>query len=486
MTGEGQRLQVTLDPALIGQRFSTLLGTMEQAIIHGRIHDHTGRIARISGPLIRASLPDARIGELCALRSGPDDTDPVMAEIIGIDGPHALLSAIGDVDGLSTATEVARRAGGIPVPVGERVIGRVLDALGRPVDGRPLEPGESAPLRHAAPDLMSRRMIDQPLAIGLHAIDAFLTCGEGQRVGIFGSAGTGKSSLLAAIVKQSEADVVVVALIGERGREVREFVELQLGAAGIERSVLVCATSERSPLERVKAGHTATTIAEHFRDRGQKVLLLFDSVTRYARALREIGLARGEPPARQGYPPSVFASLPALFERAGCSERGSITAFYTVLVEDDETADPIAEEVRSLLDGHLILSRKLASQGQYPAIDVLQSTSRVMRRIVSEDHDGAARFIRQLLSAYNDNEILIRLGEYQPGADALLDEAVDKFDDIQAFLRDSGDFGTMLDRLFALAAPSVGDVRPDDPGDDDPGDEDAGDGENHSRQEMEA
>ncbi|MEZ5824763.1 MAG: FliI/YscN family ATPase [Geminicoccaceae bacterium] len=443
----------TIDPCSARADFGDYLASLRQALTHSHIHHRTGRIARISGPLIRARLEDARIGELCVLQNRSAGDGRVMAEVIGIDGNEALLSAIGDTDGLSTATEVLRGSVDIDIPVGERVIGRVLDALGRPIDGRPLDPGETAPLRNRMPELMTRRMIDRSLAIGVHAIDAFITCGEGQRLGIFGSAGTGKSSLMASIVKESRADIVVVALIGERGREVREFVELQLGEEGVQRSVLVCATADRAPLERVKAGQVATTIAEHFRDRGERVLLLFDSVTRYARALREIGLARGEPPARQGFLPSVFASLPALFERAGCGERGSITAFYTVLVEDDEVADPIAEEVRSLLDGHIVLSRKLAAQGQFPAIDVLQSTSRVMHRIASEDHDGAARFLRQLLSAWRDSEILIRLGEYSPGNDPLLDEAVAKIDDIQAFLAGSGAFDTMLDQLFALAAP---------------------------------
>ena len=446
-------IQATLDPTALHARFRDKLATMSQAILHGRIHHRSGRIARISGPLIHARLEDARIGELCVLRGGNGRGGQVIAEVIGINGSEALLSAIGDTQGLSTATEVVRGTVDIHIPVGDRVIGRVLDALGQPIDGRPLDPGESAPLRNAMPDLMSRRMIERPLPVGVHAIDAFLTCGEGQRLGIFGSAGTGKSSLMASIVKESRADIVVVALIGERGREVREFVELQLGDHGVQRSVLVCATADRAPLERVKAGQVATTIAEHFRDRGERVLLLFDSVTRYARALREIGLARGEPPARQGFPPSVFASLPELFERAGCGERGSITAFYTVLVEDDEVADPIAEEVRSLLDGHIVLSRKLAAQGQYPSIDVLESTSRVMNRIVSEDHDGAARFLRQLLSAWRENEILIRLGEYRPGGDPLLDEAVAKIDGIQEFLGETGGFDMMLDRLFELAAP---------------------------------
>jgi type III secretion protein N (ATPase) len=282
---------------------------------------------------------------------------------------------------------------------------------------------------------MQRKLIEKPISMGVRSIDGLLTCGEGQRMGIFAAAGGGKSTLLAKLIRSADVDVTVLALIGERGREVREFIEHDLGEEGMARSVLVVATSDRPAMERAKAAFVATSIAEYFRDQGKRVLLLMDSVTRFARAQREIGLAAGEPPTRRGYPPSVFAALPKLMERAGQSDKGSITALYTVLVEGDDMTEPVADETRSILDGHIILSRKLAAMNHYPAIDVLRSASRVMNQIVDNNHQVSAAHMREMLAKYEEVELLIKIGEYQHGADSRADMAIAQSDDIRAFLR---------------------------------------------------
>jgi type III secretion protein N (ATPase) len=294
------------------------------------------------------------------------------------------------------------------------------------------------PVYQDAPDPLSRRIIDQPLALGLRALDGLLTCGEGQRLGIFAAAGGGKSTLLSMLVKGADVDVTVLALIGERGREVREFIEQGLGPEGVAKSVVVVATSDRPSMERAKAAYVATAIAEYFRDQGQRVLLLMDSVTRFARAQREIGLAAGEPPTRRGFPPSVFAMLPRLMERVGQSDKGFITALYTVLVEGDDMTEPVADETRSILDGHIILSRKLAAANHYPAIDVLASVSRVMDAVVTPEHRAVANRIRELMAKYEEVELLVKIGEYKKGSDALADQALSKIDGIRAFLRQGG------------------------------------------------
>ncbi|MEM7025427.1 MAG: FliI/YscN family ATPase, partial [Pseudomonadota bacterium] len=296
---------------------------------------------------------------------------------------------------------------------------------------------------------LTRRVIDQPLPLQLRVFDGLLTMGEGQRMGLFGAAGAGKSTLLASLVKGAHVDVVVMALVGERGREVREFIEKDLGPEGMERTVVVVATSDRSSLERAKASFASTAIAEYFRDQGKRVLLLMDSVTRFARALREIGLAAGEPPTRRGFPPSVFANLPKLLERAGQSEKGSISAVYTVLVEGDDMNEPVADETRSILDGHIVLSRDLAEQNHYPAIDVLASTSRVMNAVVSEEHRAAAGRFRELLAKHKEIELLVRIGEYKSGNDAVADEALAKIDKLNAFLRQGRDEFTSFDDAVA-------------------------------------
>ncbi|MGJ5047278.1 FliI/YscN family ATPase [Bradyrhizobium oligotrophicum] len=432
--------------------FSRILPNLRLAAKAVETRQLTGRVVRISGTLIHAICPGVRIGEMCALAT--NDGRELAAEVVGLDGMVALLTPIGDLDGLSTQTVVVPKGHGLQVPVGPGLLGRVIDSFGRPLDvdeRGPLPSGPVAPARGTAPPALARGLIERPLALGIRSLDGLLTCGEGQRLGIFGEPGTGKSSLVAQIVHNAAVDITVIALIGERGREVREFIERHLTEAARARAVVVVATSDRPAIERVKAAHVATAIAERFRDDGARVLLLQDSITRFARALREIGLAAGEPPTRRGFPPSVFAELPVLLERSGPGVRGSITAFYTVLVEGDGTADPIAEETRSILDGHIVLSPTLAQAGRYPAIDVSASLSRVMERVVTAEHLRAARHVRQLLARYAEIEFLLQVGEYKPGSDAIADEAVAKREAIGAFLAQAaGETSAWTDTLAQL------------------------------------
>jgi ATP synthase in type III secretion protein N len=430
---------------------------LRAAIARCRTRVMRGRIERVSGTVIEARIAGVRVGELCSLR------DPagaqVEAEVVGISEGRAFLSPIGSIAGLSALTEVAPCDRRLGVSVGDALLGRVLDGLGRVLD-RPDDPlpatTTTIPIDAPPPPPLERPPVARMLSIGTRAVDGLVTCAEGQRIGIFGAAGAGKSRLIARIVRQAEADVFVIALVGERGREVGEFLDLALGAAARRRAVVVAATSDRPALERVKAAQVATAIAEWFRDRGRRVVLLIDSLTRLARAWREIGLAAGEPPTRRGYPPSVFAALPRLLERAASTRSGTITAFYTVLVEGELASDPIAEEVKSILDGHLILSTALAEAGHYPAIDVLASASRVMDQVVGSEHRNAALHMRRLLARYDEIELLVRIGEYQAGSDLLADEALHKIDAIRAFLREASEeatpYPTTLRRLKELAA----------------------------------
>lgn len=394
-----------------------------------------GRITRAIGTLIHAVLPDARIGEVCVLKD-PRTGWSLEAEVIGLLQDGVLLTPIGDLQGMSGRAEVVATGRMHEVPVGPNLLGRVIDSFGRPLDGKgAVKAVETRPLRGKAPNPMTRRIIDRPLPLGVRALDGLLTCGEGQRIGIYGEPGGGKSMLLSQIVKGAVADVTVVALIGERGREVREFIERHLGETALRRTVVVVETSDHSATERAQCAYTATALAEYFREQGLRVVLMMDSLTRFSRAMREIGLAAGEPPTRRGFPPSVFAMLPGLLERAGMSERGSITAFYTVLVEGDGTGDPIAEETRGILDGHIVLSRSLAARAHFPAIDVLSSRSRVMDAVVSAPHRKAASLFRDLISRHADAEFLIKVGEYKQGSDPLTDRAVASIDDLREFLR---------------------------------------------------
>lgn len=394
-----------------------------------------GRVTRAVGTIIHAVVPGVRIGELCRLEDGRGGLS-LEAEVVGLSEDTALLTPIGGIENLSSRAEVVPTGHMVEVPVGETLLGRIVDSRGQPLDGGgPFDGAPRRSLRGNAPNPLQRQLIAQPMPLGVRVIDGMLTVGEGQRLGIYGEPGGGKSSLLAQIVKGTQAEICVIALIGERGREVREFVERHLGPEGMARSVLVVATSDRSAMERVQAAYAATAIAEHFRDAGKRVVLMMDSVTRFARALREIGLAAGEPPTRRGFPPSVFASLPGLMERAGPGEAGSITAFYTVLVEGDGSGDPIAEETRGILDGHIILSPSLAAAGHYPAVDVLTSRSRVMNAVAAPGHLKSAARIRELLARYAEAEFLVQVGEYKTGSDPLTDTAIARIGDLRGFLR---------------------------------------------------
>ncbi len=396
-----------------------------------------GKVLQVVGSMIKAYVPGVKIGELCTLHN-PNDQSNALAEVVGFVQDAALLTPLGEVNGISSSTQVIPSGRTHSVPVGPGLLGRVLDGLGNVSDIETkgsFEPETYYPVYADPPPPMTRKPIDTPISLGLRALDGLLTCGEGQRLGIFAAAGGGKSTLLAQIIRNTEAEVTILALIGERGREVREFVEKDLGEEGLKHSVLVIATSDRSSTERLKAAYVATSVAEYFRDKGKKVLLLMDSVTRFGRAQREIGLAAGEPPTRRGFPPSVFATLPKLMERAGQSEKGSITALYTILVEGDDMTEPIADETRSILDGHIILSRKLASANHYPAIDILASISRCMNAIIDREHKAAAGKFRSLLAKYQEVELLLRIGEYKKGNDAETDEAIDKMPQLNEFLR---------------------------------------------------
>ncbi len=400
-----------------------------------------GRIKEVVGLVARARIPEAFVGELCEIRN-PRSKTSVLAEVSGFADGDALLMPLGSLENIGPASEVIPLGRGLTVRVGPELLGRVLNGLGEPMDTRdkgPLLCTQEYPVMAPAPDPLRRIRVTKPLSLGVRVIDSMLTCGEGQRVGLFAAAGVGKSTLIGMIARNTEADVNVIGLIGERGREVRDFIEQDLGPAGMARSVIVCATSDQPSLVRLKGAYVATAIAEYFRDQGLKVLLMMDSVTRFARAQREVGLACGEPPARAGYTPSVFAELPKLLERSGNSDKGSITAFYTVLVAGDDMNEPVADEVRSILDGHIILSRDLAARGHYPAISVLDSVSRVMRAVMDKSHCDAANKLRETLAAYEKSRDLILLGAYESGSDPVTDRAIARMEDIEAFLKQPTD-----------------------------------------------
>ena len=438
-------------------RFEYISEILDRAVDEARLIDVKGRVVQVVGTIIKASVPGVRVGEICILRD-PWENVEMQAEVIGFNKETVLLTALGQMTGLSVQTEVIPSRRVHMVGVGESLLGRVLDGLGRPIDSEekgPLLPEKYYPVYADPPNPLERRIISKPISLGVKTLDSMLTCGEGQRMGIFAAAGGGKSTLLAQIVRNTEADVTVLALIGERGREVREFIEKDLGPEGLAKSVVVCSTSDRSAMERLKAAYVATSIAEYFRDKGKKVLLLMDSVTRFARAQREIGLAAGEPPTRRGFPPSVFSELPKLMERAGNSAKGSITALYTVLVEGDDMTEPVADETRSILDGHIILSRKLAQKNHYPAIDVLQSVSRCQNAIIDVEHKKNAAKLRTLLAKYAEVELLLKIGEYRKGADRDTDEAIEKNDAVNSFLKQGLTERPSYDETLAMLGKAV-------------------------------
>jgi flagellum-specific ATP synthase len=414
-----------------------------------------GKVAQVVGLVIESNGPAGKIGDLCSVTlnadggkagrlAGPQSAAKKLpAEIVGFRGDRVLLMPLGELDGVGPGSLVQNTGACLKVPTGDSLLGRTIDGLGKPIDGLgDLEIESYYPILASPPNALDRKMIKRPLATGVRAIDGMLTLGEGQRIGIFSGSGVGKSTLLGMIARNCKADVNVIALVGERGREVKEFIENDLGEEGLARSIIVCATSDQPALVRIKAAFTATAIAESFRDRGLSVLLMMDSVTRFAMAQREVGLAIGEPPSTKGYTPSVFALLPRLMERAGNGERGAITALYTVLVEGDDTNEPIADTARSILDGHIVLERKLTSKGHYPPIDILQSLSRTMPFVVDSDQIESARKVREWLAAYVDVEDLVSIGAYKSGTKPIADEAIAKWDAINAFLRQNKTEGT--------------------------------------------
>ena len=395
----------------------------------------SGRVTEVTGLVIRALVPGLRVGELVEIESPRGDAATLQAEVVGFRGDEAVLMPLGEPAGIGADSLVTPTGRPFEIGASDRLLGRVLDGLGRPMDGGgPIAGAVPFAVDRPAPEPLSRRRVTRPLPLGVRVLDALLTVGEGQRVGLFAGSGVGKSTLMGQIARQTEADVAVIALVGERGRELVDFLDESLGAAGRARSVVVCATSDAPSLVRLKAAFVATAVAEYFRDQGRRVLFMLDSVTRVARAQREVGLAAGEPPARQGYPPSVFALLPRLLERTGTSARGSITALYTVLVAGGDMEEPIADEVRGILDGHVILSRDIAARNQWPAVDVLPSLSRLMSAVAAPEHRAAAGRLRELLAAYERQRDLILLGAYQRGSDPVTDEAIARMGRINAFL----------------------------------------------------
>jgi type III secretion protein N (ATPase) len=411
-------------------------------------------VTAVTGLAVRATLPGARIGEVVRIRRRGQ---PLDAEIVGFTAHEIVALALGDVLGVGPDDVVEATGETLHVNVGAGLLGRVVDGLGKPLDGK----GEAphlirVPVDRAPPPALERTPLTQALPTGIRALDAFTTLGRGQRVGLFAGSGVGKSRLLGTLARRAEVDVVVVALVGERGREVGDFLRDHLGEEGRQRSVVVVSTSDAPALERLRAAQVATAIAEFFRDQGKSVLLLVDSITRVARAQRDVGLAAGEPPVRRGYPPSVFSMLPRLVERSGQAQTGSITAVYTVLVEGDDLSEPIADEVRGLLDGHVVLDRELSARGHYPAIDVLRSLSRVMGEVTSEAHRDAARSLRELLAVYESKRDLLALGAYAKGKDPATDRALAALPEINRLLRQEGReasrFGETVERLQALAS----------------------------------
>ena len=394
-----------------------------------------GKVVQIVGLVIECNGPNVSMGELCYVQSHFDDVEPLPAEVVGFREGYVLLMPLGETKGIGPGCQVVSAQKVLQVKVGPELLGRVIDGLGTPIDGKgPILCKSEYPIQADPPAPLDRPVIKDSLYVGVRAIDGLITMGQGQRIGIMAGSGVGKSTLLSMIARNTEADISVIALVGERGREVKEFIERDLGEEGLKRSVVVVATSDKPALVRIKGALTATAIAEYFRDQGRKVILMMDSVTRFAMAQREVGLTVGEPPATRGYTPSVFALLPRLLERAGTSAKGSITGIYTVLVDGDDMNAPIADAVRSILDGHIVLSRNIAAQNHFPAIDVLASVSRVMSAVVPKEHMEANRKLRALMAVYKEAEDLIHIGAYVKGSSQKIDEAIQKIDAINDFL----------------------------------------------------
>jgi flagellum-specific ATP synthase/type III secretion protein N (ATPase) len=415
----------------------------------GSLPVYRGLVDIVSGVLVEAAGVPAALGEMCRIER--DKHGAIDAEVVGFRGSSTLLMPHGDLEGIAPMNVVTALGRPFSISVSNELLGRVIDGFGLPIDGGPkIRAEETRPVRQAAPDPLQRPSICEPLQTGVRVIDALNTVGRGQRMGIFSGSGVGKSSLLGQITRGTDADVVVVALVGERGREVRSFVEDVLGENGRSKSVLVVATSDRAPIERFLAPFVAMTVAEHFRDQGKSVLMVMDSVTRFAAACREIGLAAGEPPTVRGYPPSFFATVPKLVERMGRTEKGSITGMLTILLDGDDPNEPVADTLRGLLDGHIFLSRELAQAGHFPAVDVLGSLSRLMAVLTSEEHRHSAQELRQLLAAWKDGRDLVEIGAYKPGTNQKLDAAIQRMPAIELFLRQHADELSTLDETLAM------------------------------------
>lgn len=393
-----------------------------------------GKVVNVVGLTIESAGPDARLGDVCRIVPDLPEAEPVLAEVVGFRERKTLLMPLDAVEGIGLGCSVENTGYPLTVTVSEELLGKTVNGLGQPVDGSRVK-GNSYPVEAPPPDPLSRKIIDEVLPLGVRAVDGIMTVGKGQRIGIFAGSGVGKSTLMGMFARNTRADINVIALIGERGREVREFIERDLGEEGMRRSVVVVATSDRPALERKKAALTATAIAEYFRDQGKDVLLMMDSLTRFSMAQREIGLASGEPPVSRGYPPSVYSEMPRLLERAGRSDRGSITGLYTVLVDGDDFNEPITDTARSILDGHIMLNRKLVHKNHYPAIDVLQSISRCMSQIADREHKRLAGKLKNVLATYNEAEDLINIGAYKSGSNPDIDYAITMIRQVNSFLQ---------------------------------------------------
>jgi flagellum-specific ATP synthase len=450
-----------MPPVLPNSHAHIRLRTLLHRARHTRALQNRGRVAQLIGLIIEAEGPMASVGEICRIESPRHDAS-TLAEIVGFRDRHVLLMPLGEIHGIHPGCEVVALGRPLQAPVGAKLRGRVIDGLGNPIDGcGPLQAENFVNVNVQPPHPLRRQRIKLPFQTGVKAIDTFIPCGRGQRLGIFAGSGVGKSTLLGMMASRAEADVNVIALIGERGREVREFLEKDLDEAGRKKSVIIVATSNDPALARLKGAFVAMTIAEHFRDAGQNVLLMMDSVTRFAMAQREIGLAVGEPPATRGYTPSVFSYLPQLLERAGTGERGSITGLFTTLVEGDDMNEPIADAVRSILDGHIVLTRELAQANHYPAIDVLQSVSRLVRDLTSADQIELAARAREAMAVYKTNQDLINIGAYPQGTNPLVDRAIQLHAPLNTFLRQgvrdgfkSGESWQLLAQTMNVAEPT--------------------------------
>lgn len=409
-----------------------------------------GRVVKIVGLTIESVGPDAKLNDLCKIIADGEEEKQILAEVVGFKDKKILLMPFENVEGIGLGCMVENLGHPLSVPVGKELLGKTLDGLGRLVDASEIVTDLTYPVEAMPPDPMDRKIIDEILPLGVKAVDGLITIGKGQRIGIFAGSGVGKSTLLGMFARNTKADINVIALIGERGREVREFIERDLGEEGLKRSVVVIATSDKPALIRNKAAKTATAIAEYFRDQGKDVLLMMDSLTRFSMAQREIGLASGEPPVTRGYPPSVYAQMPKLLERAGNSDVGSITGLYTVLVDGDDFNEPITDTARSILDGHIMLSRKLVHKNHYPAIDVLQSISRVMSQIASKEHKIIAGKLKNVLATYSEAEDLINIGAYKNGSNKNIDYAINKIDAVNAFLMQDIDEKFNFDEIISM------------------------------------